>query len=93
MKLATYPGPTRDGRLIVVSRDLTRAAPAHDLAPTLLAAVEQWDDVLYLDVERLDLPAGSTPGFLGFSLLDHVVARAQLTVTSETPAAAAAADD
>lgn len=42
-----------------------------------------------LDVERLDLPAGSTPGFLGFSLLDHIVARAQLTVTSETPAAAA----
>jgi hypothetical protein len=38
-----------------------------------------------LDIERLDLPAGSTPGLLGFSLLDHIVARAQLTVTSETP--------
>lgn len=38
-----------------------------------------------LDVERLDVPAGSTPAILGFQLVDHVVARAQLTGLSETP--------
>ena len=39
-----------------------------------------------VDVERLDLEEGSTPGLLGFMLRDHIVARAQLTGTSETPA-------
>ncbi len=38
-----------------------------------------------LDVERLDIPAGSTPAILGFQIVDHVVARAQLTGLSETP--------
>jgi Raf kinase inhibitor-like YbhB/YbcL family protein len=37
-----------------------------------------------LDVERLDIPAGSTPAILGFQLASHVVARAQLTGVSET---------
>ncbi len=39
-----------------------------------------------LDVERLDLPDGSTPAFLGFIFADHILARAQLTGRSETPA-------
>ncbi len=38
-----------------------------------------------LDVERLDIPEGSTPAILGFQIADHVVARAQLTGLSETP--------
>jgi Raf kinase inhibitor-like YbhB/YbcL family protein len=38
-----------------------------------------------LDIERLDIPAGSTPAILGFQIVDHVVARAQLTGLSETP--------
>ena len=42
MKVATLKDGTRDGRLVVVSRDLTRAADATDVAPTLLAAVESW---------------------------------------------------
>lgn len=37
-----------------------------------------------LDVERLDIPAGSTPAILGFHIASHVVARAQLTGVSET---------
>lgn len=45
MKLATLPGSTPDGRLVVVSRDLTRCVAADDVAPTLLAAIEQWDVV------------------------------------------------
>jgi len=39
-----------------------------------------------LNVERLDVPAGSTPAMLGFALRDHVVARAQLTGYSSTEA-------
>ncbi len=38
-----------------------------------------------LDVERLELPEGSTPGLLGFMIAQHVVARAQLVGVSETP--------
>lgn len=45
MKLATLPGPTRDGVLVVVSRDLTRCAPATSICPTLQAALDRWSDV------------------------------------------------
>ncbi|MGJ0507345.1 MAG: fumarylacetoacetate hydrolase family protein [Methylocystis sp.] len=41
MKLASLKGG-RDGRLVVVSRDLTRAAVADDIAPTLQAALDRW---------------------------------------------------
>lgn len=41
MKLASYR-QGRDGRLLVVSRDLTRAADASDIAPTLQAALDDW---------------------------------------------------
>lgn len=43
MKLATLKTEGRDGRLVLVSRDLSRAVDAGDIAPTLLAAVEDWD--------------------------------------------------
>ena len=33
----------RDGRLVVVSRDLTRMAPANPVAPTLQAALDDWE--------------------------------------------------
>ncbi|MDB6013763.1 MAG: Fumarylacetoacetate hydrolase family protein [Gammaproteobacteria bacterium] len=42
MKLATLKDGTRDGRLVVVSRDLQRAAYADGIAPTLLNALERW---------------------------------------------------
>lgn len=42
MKLATVRDGTRDGRLVVVSRDLARCAAAHDIAPTLQAALDAW---------------------------------------------------
>jgi len=35
----------RDGRLVVVSRDLTRAAPVAEIAPTMQAALDNWDHV------------------------------------------------
>lgn len=43
MKLATMKSAGRDGRLVAVSRDLARAVEVGDIAPTLQAAVEDWD--------------------------------------------------
>ncbi|MBX9620384.1 MAG: fumarylacetoacetate hydrolase family protein [Hyphomicrobiales bacterium] len=42
MKLASMKGG-RDGRLVVVSDDLTRATDATTIAPTLQAALDDWD--------------------------------------------------
>jgi fumarylacetoacetate (FAA) hydrolase len=42
MKLGTLRDGSRDGCLIVVSRDLTRAVRAAGIAPTLLGALESW---------------------------------------------------
>ncbi len=42
MKLATLADGTRDGRLVVVSRDLSRAADARAIAPTLQKALDDW---------------------------------------------------
>ncbi|HWA62574.1 MAG TPA: fumarylacetoacetate hydrolase family protein [Caulobacteraceae bacterium] len=41
MKLASLKGG-RDGRLVVVSRDLAWYAPADSIAPTLQAALDEW---------------------------------------------------
>ena len=45
MKLATLRDRSRDGRLVVVSRDLTLCSDARHLAPTLQAALEDWDAI------------------------------------------------
>ncbi|MBF2714146.1 fumarylacetoacetate hydrolase [Agrobacterium vitis] len=42
MKLATIPNGTRDGELVVVSADLSRAVSAREIAPNLLTAFEDW---------------------------------------------------
>ena len=43
MKLATIKNDTRDGALAVVSRDLKHAQIAYDIAPSLQAALDDWD--------------------------------------------------
>jgi len=43
MKLATLKQGGRDGTLVVVSRDLSKAVIAADIAPTLQAALDDWD--------------------------------------------------
>ncbi len=43
MKLATLKNGTRDGQLVVVSKDLSTYAPASEFAPTLQALLDQWD--------------------------------------------------
>ncbi|MEN3811064.1 hypothetical protein ABD440_11610 [Chromobacterium piscinae] len=42
MKLATYHNHTRDGQLMVVSRDLTRAVAVPAIAATLQGALDNW---------------------------------------------------
>ena len=51
MKLASLKS-RRDGELIVVSADLQRFLPATDIAPTLQAALDNWDDFSG-DLEKL----------------------------------------
>ncbi|HUH40894.1 MAG TPA: fumarylacetoacetate hydrolase family protein [Castellaniella sp.] len=43
MKLATLKDQTRDGQLVVVSRDLGLCIPVPDIAPTLQAALDDWE--------------------------------------------------
>jgi fumarylacetoacetate (FAA) hydrolase len=46
MKLATLKNGTRDGRLVVVSRDLTRCTDASSAARTMQEAMDDWDRAL-----------------------------------------------
>ncbi len=43
MKLATLDDGTRDGRLVIVTRDLAHCTDAGRIAPTLQAALDDWD--------------------------------------------------
>ena len=45
MKLATLKDGSRDGRLVVVSRDLKHACRAESISPTLQRALEEWDAI------------------------------------------------
>ncbi len=44
MKLASLKSG-RDGQLVIVSRDLTRAAEAGDIAPTMQDAIDEWEAI------------------------------------------------
>lgn len=46
MKLATLKNASRDGRLVVVSRDLAQCVAVPEIAPTLQAALDDWDACL-----------------------------------------------
>ena len=45
MKLATLKRGERDGRLVIVSRDLRRCLPVPGIAPTLQAALDDWESI------------------------------------------------
>lgn len=45
MKLATLKNGTRDGQLVVVSKDLSKAVVVSDIAPTLQVALDNWNDL------------------------------------------------
>ena len=62
MKLATLKDGTRDGRPVVVSRDLTRYTDASFLARTLQAALDDWRRVApHLEALAESLEHGSVP--------------------------------
>jgi fumarylacetoacetate (FAA) hydrolase len=63
MKLATLSDGTRDGRLVVVRRDLSAFADASDIAPTLQAALDHWSAAEpSLRDRAAALEAGAVPG-------------------------------
>ena len=62
MKLASLKNETRDGRLVVVSRDLTRFTDASFLAPTMQAALDDWRRISpHLAALAESLEHGSVP--------------------------------
>ncbi len=63
MKLGSLKEGGRDGTLVVVSRDLTRAVRATDIAPTLQRALEDWSNCApRLNALSEDLNAGTAAG-------------------------------
>ncbi len=66
MKLATLRDGSRDGRLVVVSRDLSRAAPVPQVK-TLQDALDDWDAVAPdLELLSAQLNDGRIAGTLAF---------------------------
>ena len=64
MKVATLRNGARDGMLVVVSRDLTRYAPAEPIAATLQSALDNWARVApKLKALAGDLEMGAAPSF------------------------------
>lgn len=62
MKLATIRNGTRDGRLAIVSRNLTRYTDAAFLAPNLQAALDDWHRIApHLATLAESLELGSVP--------------------------------
>jgi len=71
MKLATLRDGTRDGRLLVVSRDLASCAPAPASARTLQRALDDWDTVLpQLQALSDEINAGKIAGTMEFNPRD-----------------------
>ena len=63
MKLASLKDG-RDGQLVIVSRDLTTAVDASDIAPTLQSALDEWDVLSPQLAARYEmLTAGQIEGF------------------------------
>ena len=62
MKLATENDHTRDGRLVVVSRDLSRCVAVPEIARTLQHALDKWNDAAPgLNAIYAELNAGRMP--------------------------------
>ena len=63
MKLASLKGPTRDGTLLLVNENLTRAVAVADIAPTMQYALEHWHAVerlLLNEFEAIDCGTSRT---------------------------------
>ena len=63
MKLGSLKEGGRDGTLVVVSRDLSRAVRADAIAPTLQAALDDWSNTApRLNALAAGLEAGTAAG-------------------------------
>jgi fumarylacetoacetate (FAA) hydrolase len=70
MKLASLKGPTRDGTLLLVDENLSRAVEVADIAPTMQYALEHWHAVeaqLLNEFEAID--SGTDRTILDFQKL------------------------
>src|SRR5690606_22744787 len=79
MKLGSLKEGGRDGSLVVVSRDLSRAVPATGIAPTLQRALEDWSNAApRLNALYASLNAGDADGVfdLDFNALAAPLPRA-----------------
>ena len=73
MKLGSLKEGGRDGTLVVVSRDLSKAVHATDIAPTLQRALEDWEAIApRLNALSEELNAGQAVG--AFDLDMHLLA-------------------
>jgi len=67
MKLASLPNGTRDGALVIVSKDLSICVSAQAIAPTLQAALDEWDNTAPRLRDLADrLSQGDAPGAQAF---------------------------
>jgi len=67
VKLASLRNGSRDGQLLVVTRDLTRAVAVPHVAPDLQAALDDWPRLQpRLEQVALDLEDGRAPGSFPF---------------------------
>jgi fumarylacetoacetate (FAA) hydrolase len=67
MKLASLKNNSRDGSLVVVSRDLSRAVDATLVAATLQAAIDSWDQLApRLEELYVSLNSQKAPGAFAF---------------------------
>lgn len=63
MKLATIADGTRDGTLVILNRSLTKFTSAADIAPTMQAALDDWDGIApKLATRAAALEAGQVEG-------------------------------
>ncbi len=67
MKLSTLRNGTRDGALVVVTRDLARAVAVPDIAATLQSALDRWREIApRLAAASAQLERGPMPGEVRF---------------------------
>ena len=70
MKLASLKGPTRDGTLLLVDENLSRAVAVTDIAPTLQYALEHWHSVERLLLNEFEaIDSGTNRPILDFQKL------------------------
>lgn len=75
MKLASLRDGTRDGRLVVVARDLERCTSAANVAPTLQAALDDWAKA---GPRLAELSAALEQGVAPFEAFDQAAALSPL---------------